>query len=418
MLNLQSAADRLSDHIVRCGISQRTLSQELDCCQSQLNKWLKGREPIPTYAINNLGAALGLTGEEVECIIDTRECHSQIQDLFRYLDRIPADDFPVSTNLIGDAIVRSIQGAVPENSYWNEGEQLKDLRKGIAAACMMIRWLRNFFSCEKDIISPDNIHLHLQFPQNILIGSVIGLPQTFTQSSGALFASDEILEFMRRQALSKPSAKPLTDLCRQHALHILARYGHRKDQDLVQDCIAARHVETENDLGALRMGLYGLAAANRSKDTVERFLFEMKRNRHFSEQTIRFDSVHYGDTHFRNAQRRRAWTYEQSSLMLVRHLIGRANVDVEGIAYAKLTAMLRTSPSREWLETPLRIGLRKLLQTLAATDRPEPYQAELLSVALPALTNADGWDGGGWGEARGDGRALANGPIHRTLVEA
>ena len=267
-------------------LSQRAVAAAIQRDTSQVNRWFNGKEPIPYAMFMATVVVIDPRLEQTAASLWTAHqlATFMLDDAHRFLpDADEATARRVASDLVDRAEVSALDGmgddADPEgygamHLYLNNGRTLLRL----ASDCLSKR---------ERFIAPANVESHLRFPFNLMGGDLLGRePQTRAERQ---FLRATLVPDMRRTARSKDGSREAA-YCRQHAQHMLSRYGGTQDEAFVRELIGRA-----SDPYTRRTAHYSEIINVADPAAAEPFVHELNLDSALSRVTLEFDFVHYGD---------------------------------------------------------------------------------------------------------------------------
>jgi len=289
--NIPTPAEWLTMALERKGMSQAQLSRFLARDAGQVNRWLKGREPIPLNHLIDVATHLGRS-EEISYAINLKGCEDLASDLVRECETlaklllVPA---PLITTLLFSLVDDATQGILELGPI----AYLNIAMPYVADAIFATRGIHQAFELGRPLVSDETIARHLRYPVNIFIGALLDLDSRIRMPMAThtriVDFREQSLENLRKTAeLTRPKGT-LDDLSRQHAVHMLARHGELSDQEY------AEALTSSLDIPLRRMAYYGLLMAKRDEDVIAQLQHDLIHNQELARITLAFDAIHYGD---------------------------------------------------------------------------------------------------------------------------
>ena len=264
--------------------SQRSIATELQRDASQVNKWFSGKEPIPHPMFLAAAAAIDsrLGAQAASIWIAHDVANSVASDARRQLlDVSPAVADAAAATLLSRAEISALEFGSDTDPECHE-----HLSRYVLDAYALLCLVGACQSRRKPFISRDNIQDHLRFPFNVMAGDLMAKGYT-RQGNEAL--RQRLRSSMRSTALADGSE--LRGIyCRQHAYHMLARYGDPSDGEFACDLMSR-----STDLHTRRTARYAEIINISDPRAAERFMYELTHDRRFAQVTLEFDFIHYGD---------------------------------------------------------------------------------------------------------------------------
>lgn len=320
LLSVPSASQWLDDALVARDMSQNRLARLLGVSAPQINRWVNASEKIPRLHLAEAARQLGSHADlaYVRAIKDCEESLDGLTVAARKLGEslgIAAAGIPLTMVRKVDALVKQEQSACRLSSAEMAQRYLTD-------AAHALRICAN--AHVESLVSPMNINRHLQYPMNIFIGTVLSMSQTgeisiHDRARLEDFAEESLDGF--RSTVKDGNKKGMCEiLARQHAIHLLARFGTKSDRGLIKDVVIR---EKSVDPVTKRLGFTGLILSENNPDITDKFVWELLRDRDLMTSSLRFDAMHYGDelvkpTGFYSAD---ATHFDNTLSQLVRHIV-------------------------------------------------------------------------------------------------
>lgn len=272
-------------------VVQRKLAKLICCNVTQLNKWVNGKEHVPIYQLESICHSLCLPRDEVEYATLLVLCHDRVEDIKKFLDKVPDDILPISTNFLLDVIVDVSERLLLKHAQISSNQQLHLLNSYLADGLLAARCVTAEYG---EILTPQNVLTHLQYPFNYFFGEFIEKfsGSEYNNQRFKLFSANVLDCFRSSAKLIGRNNKNMSfkdQLCYQHAIHMLSRYGQVEDKNYTQDIV------NSNNIFEKRMVLSGIIFSSGSTEYQSKYVYEMDRNMYFARASILFDAVHYRD---------------------------------------------------------------------------------------------------------------------------
>ena len=289
--SLRTTNEWLAELLKECGISQNGFGRMIGSNASLVNRWIKGKEKIPSMVLVQAARRAGLSEEEVSLITDLRECEAfatQLQKEIRPL----AELVEVDQNNISNALLSIAERLAFQEVGIDLNERLTLLKRYIGDAKLATYWAHETYRHLEVLVSPVNAILHVQYPVNVFLGVLLDLGRNnLGREEGLQDFRRTVLKDIRKTVKNKKVHRPSGDLARQHAVHMLARHGEDSDQNFIEDVLHS------SDLFTKRMAYYGLIISRRDDEIIEQFLYELQHDSNLASASILFDALHYRDVY-------------------------------------------------------------------------------------------------------------------------
>ncbi|WP_329127253.1 helix-turn-helix domain-containing protein [Streptomyces sp. NBC_01465] len=273
------------------GYSNAQFARVLGRSRTEVQRWINGREQIPRHHLAEIAAYLG-SADELEYAMKIKECEDFGDALRRKLREVAR-----ISNANPETLVKSVFGLLHEktaDTSMQSGEigYASALLYNITRANFIYRiWTGVVYSRDfTDLIAPEHIKLHLQYPANHFLGLAL---QSNEKGSVASSHVHDALAHLRRLASDSPASE-VGGLPRHHAIHMLARAGTQADQALVQELVW--DATKSPDPLSVRLGYVGLIVRTGNEDVAEKYLWLLQHRQELAVADVMFEALHYGDT--------------------------------------------------------------------------------------------------------------------------
>jgi hypothetical protein len=265
--------------------SQRSIATELRRDASQVNKWFSGKEPIPQAMFLAAAAAIDSKfGEEAARVWIVHEMAVAVAaDARRQL----IDVSEATADSAAAALIRRAEASALEFGSDTDPECYSHLSRYVFDAHAVLRLIGACQSRESAFISRGNIHDHLRFPFNVMTGDLMSHPFGMRSEQQAIIS--RLSSSMKSTAVVKDS-DIRSAYCRQHAFYMLSRYGRANDAAFAEELMGRA-----TDLHTKRTARYARIINATDPAAADEFVYELSHDRRFTQITLDFDFVHYGD---------------------------------------------------------------------------------------------------------------------------
>lgn len=275
------------------GMSQNKLARLLGLDPPQISRWSNGREKIPRHHLFEAALQLGSHADLalVRAIKDCEDSHAILIEA--------ANEFGES---IGISPVGVVQVTMEKIDVLVKQEGISRCQ---AIAVIAQRYLtdaaRALRICSRarfeSLVSPMNINRHLQYPMNIFVGTILlmsqnGVIPAHDRAELEGFAEDLLIAL--RSTVTDGGVTDIREvLARQHAIHLLARFGTKTDRGLIKD-VVMKGTKSVDPL-TKRLGFTGLILSENNPNIIDKFVWELLHDGPLMTSSLRFDAMHYGD---------------------------------------------------------------------------------------------------------------------------
>lgn len=351
----------------RLGLSQARLAHILGRDPAQVNRWLKEREQVPTECLVEIASLAG-SWNEVSYVNNLKSCEGLGLELIKECEYL-ASGLAIDREVISGRLFPLIEELAVKIAAATPGERVAVLTKYVADGLFAVRQARKALCTSEPIISPETIGRHLRYPVNIILGTLLEMDVWVPKSAdtGGRIADfrEANLENLRQSADMVRPRSHFEELSKQHAVHLLARYGEDDDENRAESLISLA------DLPMRRMAYFGLALGRKDDEVIDRFQHELQHNSELSTYVIAFDAVHYGDTALEpNGELSpNARQVDHSVVHVLRHLEEEVHRGLRGLNLFKLVEMLRAQGVEPFFAPSVRERLQKIAAMLPDTGR-------------------------------------------------
>jgi hypothetical protein len=251
---------------------------------------VNSREQIPKHHLAEIAAQLG-TPRDLEYAIKLKECEDFADSLrkrLRELARVGRCNPEVLESGTFDLLSRK----TGEEKAADNDELASLLLYNMTHASFVFRlWCQAATFRDFDrILTPESMRLHVRYPANHFLGLALDL-----ETAGGLMPEfrDQCLAHLRQLATIKGSGSTNELSRRDHAIHILARYGRPADEALVADII--QDAATSDEPFSVRLGYAGLMLRSGNEELVDKYVWLLQHDDRLAVADLSFDAVHYGD---------------------------------------------------------------------------------------------------------------------------
>lgn len=277
----------LAETLETSGRSRSELARMIGRSREEVTRWSTGREQIPR--IHLVEIASQLSPADLDYVLKLKDCEDAYDRVVRQAallsraSRVDADDVVAH-------LVRAMDGAMQSVHVDRSTEALEWVRN-LSAAIFALRTWTDFIQSHgtRPLIDSGNIGRHLQYPVNLLVGTLLtgggATAAEVTRTAG-------LVELRRLVDGTKETAA--VPVIRQHALHLLARYGDAGDRDIVNGLLGENARST--DLLTRKLGYCGLMMSpDVGQESADEFVYYLSQDDRLAKIDLAFDATHYGD---------------------------------------------------------------------------------------------------------------------------
>ncbi|MGH7158181.1 MAG: hypothetical protein ACREGD_03890 [Candidatus Saccharimonadales bacterium] len=282
----------LESKLREAGISNSALARTIGRSRTEVQRWVNSREQIPKHQLAEIAAHIG-TVKDLEYAMQLKECEDFADALERRL-RDFCRTMKVDLDTVAPHVFDLLLAKTSEEKRSTDASYPSVLLYNMTRANFIFRTWTDAASARNynQLVSPDNIKVHLQYPSNHFFGLILhlDLPSDTAQAQREL-----AVRHIRHTAEGRDLATP-SELPSQHAIHMLARFGSQADQELVEDLL--HRAAGSDDLLSIRLGYAGLITSTGDADTTDKYVWLMSKDERLYAVDILFEAVHYGDITF------------------------------------------------------------------------------------------------------------------------
>jgi hypothetical protein len=345
--------------------SQRWLASEIGYDPAQVNKWISGKERIPDFALMRVGSCLSRNDFEIArslLVINT------------IIEALPGVCKPVqSTPEVGFELAKALAvkaDATASQLSLDQPERLEHLQRHLTTASEVLQMASQCTVDQASVIREDNIDKHLRFPSNVMMGELLTFARGRQASMGEV--DQQIMKSIRK-TVQRADGTSAQLHCKQHAYHLLGRYGTKWDHEFVGELIATR-----KDAVTRRTAHYSAIFAARSPLESEPFIFELRQDKMLEKINLDFDFVHYGDKELGVSHPTKG--VGRTVTNNLRHIQSNRGTATTEIALHKLIAILDTLGLAQFESKSIRERIESVLRDIRDSEpqRRTPMEAEFL----------------------------------------
>lgn len=280
----------LADRLLACGMSQNGLARAISVDASQVNRWVKGTEELPRKHLGELARQIGCLNDD-SYLHALKDCEEREAELMAYARKF-ASSYGFSGSDVWQRLQQRVQTLVDQEHPANNRARAVVTGRYLNDAIYALR------ACSQPhlaVVTPDSVRRHVQYPVNHFVGLL--LAYSVADDLPGRFPEDPFrgpaLARLRAMVKARATRSPLVKLTRQHAIHLLARYGEPRDRAMVAEMLLTE-VKSADPLDA-SLGFTGLMLSGKDSRIVEEFLRRLLTERDLATANLQFDAVHYGD---------------------------------------------------------------------------------------------------------------------------
>ncbi|MGN9891775.1 toll/interleukin-1 receptor domain-containing protein [Micromonospora sp. L31] len=287
--------------LIEADCSKAALARMIGRSREEVTRWASGREQIPRGHLGEI--ASNLAGpREIDYVLRLKDCEDYTDRLKREADRF-AKLAQVAPDVVTGAMLRSMDAAM-KSVHLDGTSQALDWIDNLSAATFVLRIWSGFLrdgAVNNNLIDCENVPRHLQYPVNLFFGTLLDLPGPGREISISRAVG---LAELRRLVNGAAEAEAVP-LIRQHALHLLGRYGDEADRAMVSEIVSG-NIRSADALSR-KLGYCGLMMASENgREVADRFVYHLSRDKELADIDLAFDATHYRDLrlgHDRSLQR-------------------------------------------------------------------------------------------------------------------
>lgn len=305
---IPSPANWLAQIIVTKQVTQAAIARLCGATPDRVNRWLHDKEKIPGGRLAFIACDVGSPADldYAPLLQAVEECQESLHHDCAAFETALAG-LPRNEKASGDEVMAHLVTIIDNLLSYELAESPPDLAKRalkyISACSGSLRALNAVFedAFATPLVSPKAIPLHLRYPTNVVVGSLLSPHFRDAVKSqplqGALTAFQELcLKDLREEIKCirrTKRAHPLDLLCYQHALHLLGRYGTLDDGAWVFELTQAK----SGDLDPLtrKLAFTGVILSTPRSDLGDRFAAELLGDERLAQVNLNFEAYHYGD---------------------------------------------------------------------------------------------------------------------------
>ena len=358
-------------------IIQRRLASLISCDPAQVNRWISEKEHIPIHCVENIANVLCLPQDRRIYATELALCHSKAIQIYAFLDNLSDNIIPISHNLLGSILIDTAEGLAEGRPALDSLQKLTWLYGYLSDAIQVARCVTRSY---EQIMTEANVRIHLQYPTNHFIGTLINKANTTKHGVHKLQQfSQDIMECFRDEAKkvarNKKTMTIEAEMCYHHAIHMLSRYGVSDDLGYVE------HIINSTNILEKRMVLCGVIFSGGDHSFHEKFILEMNNNCEFAKAVLAFDAVHYRDlaitgSHFPDTP--------SSFVGTVDAVLNSIEVNQEylDISLRKLTEIAVRYGRRHFAGLNIRKRISHVLKRVSSIDKHNKIQKEFMKHFL------------------------------------
>lgn len=276
----------LKELLASSGCSQADLGRKIGKGREQITRWVSGREQIPRPYLVEIASSIG-SERDVDHVLrlkDAEDCRDGLQrqaKRFAKLAHVEAEDAVSAMLLAMDRSLKSV--------HIDEIARLSEWIRNLGDATFTLRTWADFLqdgTTNPTLISAGNVSRHLQYPVNLFFGAVLEM------TPGSSIAREVGLAELRRLVGGAPHAEAVP-LIRQHALHLLGRYGDAADRETVTHMVNSGTQSA--DALDRKLAYCGLIMSSSGVEAAEEFVYHLARDEVLAGVDLAFDATHYRD---------------------------------------------------------------------------------------------------------------------------
>lgn len=345
--------------------TQVELARRLGVDPTQLNRWLNGTEKIPLNHLTQLD------------LLAANSCEPAASDLtgigfvdsFLISQVLGSDDRRSNNARTLLAIICQLEeeAALPKQAVSKPYlDALNDLvhrdlpgshaatlvRSHVASAVMMSRIVLDGFRTSGTLIEERLLEVHLRYPSNILLG-------TLMQALANTQVGSWMLNTLRTGAQAS-TTEPRDALLRAHCRHLLSRYGSADDRAHMLNLSVQRGIKV--DALTRKLSFSGRILAGGDEEVAAEFVHDLLKDEELLDAHVRFDLFHYGDLRCSAADILRAPVAgaRSTAIQSCRHLSGQRGYSaLAGPTVLKLSHLAKCLPAPFRFTEPQRQSLRE-----------------------------------------------------------
>lgn len=346
--SVPSPAAWLQATLEKSGTPQSVLTRLLGVDKSVFSRYVRGEEQAPRLLLAKL--AQELEPDEYEHVLCLKDCED-FTDAVRRATALLAASLQAgvggrpATRLgprgareclegaagalaarLADALLQGVHGILAQEPVTEPTRLAGRWRRHLLDAARAVDLVR------KTVDSAYTLPLLLpasvpgfRYPINHFVGRLLELdtlvrPGTLDAGPALLFR-ERMLDNLRRTVWPKQSAAGTLDvLAREFTAHVLSRHGDTEDRHDIQ-ALLRRGADQGGPL-LRRLSFTGLVLGRRDRETADRFLWDLQRDRTLAEVNLLFNAFHYGDVAFHAGQAlpRRPRSFDRAVPHILRHL--------------------------------------------------------------------------------------------------
>ncbi len=296
---IQQPGDWLRLEMLRAGVSQKRVCEELAIQAPQLNKWLRGKEPIPSEFHPLLTQLL-------ECAPESSEYLSLITNVADWEKRVrarckskgfvqqelrdQAGLYEYVLDLVVQLAEADVQHGVNRSREHTYVFHLHSAQVALTSAALTLERKKDKGALElfnEPIFTHETILRHIRYPTNYYLGALMNMSDESV--TGGARVSAILRDRVRDAAEESRSRKLVERLLQYHARHMHARYG----SDPAEPRLSSRLLHSD-EIEERRMYFAGMALRDGSTDADWNALYDqLDKDPAFQAATAVFDAVHY-----------------------------------------------------------------------------------------------------------------------------